>query len=438
MKFGFFYILLKSIVNLFIYLLLYFWFLLPDFIRKFLFMIDLKISKILIPKLKKIKILRKIYIKITDVNFNQKTFRKLKIGSANNFKELSNTNLISFNEKKILIAKLDHIGDFLISLDILFQIRNNFPKAKIDIIVGTWNRELAENLKIFDNIYTKNYLSIGKNPKELFNIDEEYFHEKYDIFLNLRYGYDTNFLNNKINADKILCIESDISRIDNENNAIINFETPPTTKYKQNYYKLLKVAAPLLIRKKNYLNKDFFKLPNLNKFIRDNEEYIIISPTSNSALREFNQKLLDNLISFLFRETENKIIIVGKSNTKLDIKKFLSKSNGRLIDLVNKTNFQEFIALIKRSKIIFTANSSTAHFAALFKKKTLCFYFGTHSPLEWGPYNLNQTSIVSTINCAPCHLSEIDACPNNLKCKEFNENKIEKNLINFINANTHS
>src|SRR5882672_3176195 len=45
--------------------------------------------------------------------------------------------------RRILLLRLERIGDLLMILGALADIRAAFPSAGIDLVVGTWNRELA-------------------------------------------------------------------------------------------------------------------------------------------------------------------------------------------------------------------------------------------------------------------------------------------------------
>src|SRR5580704_2911909 len=45
--------------------------------------------------------------------------------------------------RRLLVTKLDHVGDFLIALPALEKLRATFPKDHITLVCGSWNTELA-------------------------------------------------------------------------------------------------------------------------------------------------------------------------------------------------------------------------------------------------------------------------------------------------------
>src|SRR3978361_678852 len=54
----------------------------------------------------------------------------------------------------IVVLKVDHVGDFILSFDALVALRQAFPDARIDLICAPWNAELAGSLGLFERIHT--------------------------------------------------------------------------------------------------------------------------------------------------------------------------------------------------------------------------------------------------------------------------------------------
>src|SRR5436190_12058092 len=58
---------------------------------------------------------------------------------------------------RILVLKLDHLGDFLIALHALIELRAIFPKSHITLICGPWNITMARKLGVVDEIRSYEY-----------------------------------------------------------------------------------------------------------------------------------------------------------------------------------------------------------------------------------------------------------------------------------------
>jgi ADP-heptose:LPS heptosyltransferase len=54
--------------------------------------------------------------------------------------------------QRIIVFKLDHIGDLVVGMRAFQLLRQGFPGAHITLVCATWNRTLAEQLGLFDSI----------------------------------------------------------------------------------------------------------------------------------------------------------------------------------------------------------------------------------------------------------------------------------------------
>ena len=59
------------------------------------------------------------------------------------FNDLKSKNIE--NPDSFLIARLDHIGDVILSTPVYHSIKERFPKAKISVLCGSWAKEILEN-----------------------------------------------------------------------------------------------------------------------------------------------------------------------------------------------------------------------------------------------------------------------------------------------------
>jgi lipopolysaccharide heptosyltransferase III len=84
--------------------------------------------------------------------------------------------------KKILLVRLNHIGDLLITLPTIFSIKQFYPDAQITLVTGVWNRGLAEFQKqLFDEIIYYNKKENCRSENQI--MDRE---TKKDIFKKLK------------------------------------------------------------------------------------------------------------------------------------------------------------------------------------------------------------------------------------------------------------
>ena len=92
--------------------------------------------------------------------------------------------------KNILLVRLNHIGDLLITLPTVYSIKKYYPDARITLVTGIWNRGLAEFQKhLFDEILYFNKKENCRSAKQVMSCSE-----RKDFFVGLmKAGYDLCF-----------------------------------------------------------------------------------------------------------------------------------------------------------------------------------------------------------------------------------------------------
>lgn len=68
------------------------------------------------------------------------------------------------NVRRILVYKLDHLGDLLLATPALSALRRRYPQAEITIVVGEWSRVILENNPNIDRIVIYNSPRFTRPP----------------------------------------------------------------------------------------------------------------------------------------------------------------------------------------------------------------------------------------------------------------------------------
>lgn len=107
---------------------------------------------------------------------------------------------------RILVLKLDHLGDFLIGVPALQQLRTLFPDAHITLVCGPWNVAAAENIAAADEIRAYEYFPENAQdwdaqlPEDAITRFRESCAGRFDIAIDLRVDEDTRALLRHVDA----------------------------------------------------------------------------------------------------------------------------------------------------------------------------------------------------------------------------------------------
>jgi ADP-heptose:LPS heptosyltransferase len=101
--------------------------------------------------------------------------------------------------RRILVLKLDHLGDFIIAMPTMRALREDFRDSEIALICGSWNLGFAQEIGVFDRIETYDFFPQdarvwdGK-PHTPIGEFQRVAAGRYDIAIDLRMPADTRFL----------------------------------------------------------------------------------------------------------------------------------------------------------------------------------------------------------------------------------------------------
>jgi len=108
-------------------------------------------------------------------------------------------------KRLILAMQLGHLGDFIIGLPALRQLRQAFPDAFIRLVVGAWNKQVAEQSGIVDDVVTYDFFpEVSRDwrgePAQTLDNFVAATRGQYDIAIDLRVDEDTRHLLEHVDA----------------------------------------------------------------------------------------------------------------------------------------------------------------------------------------------------------------------------------------------
>ncbi|WP_161991311.1 MULTISPECIES: glycosyltransferase family 9 protein [Rhizobium/Agrobacterium group] len=107
--------------------------------------------------------------------------------------------------KKILLIKLDHIGDFVLGLSAFKKVRDTYPAAEITMLCGPWNVAIAKATGLFDVVHGFRFFP-EQSGKWAERGDFDNFSFKrlglkgFDVAIDLRDAPDTRFILDLVGA----------------------------------------------------------------------------------------------------------------------------------------------------------------------------------------------------------------------------------------------
>jgi ADP-heptose:LPS heptosyltransferase len=145
---------------------------------------------------------------------------------------------------------------------------------------------------------------------------------------------------------------------------------------------------------------------------------IVISPVSNSELRDWGTENYARLASLLLDRMDCRIVLVGSDAQHRQLERILEENgqDPRITNLAGTSDWFGAAEIVRAADLVIANNSGVAHLAAACGAPTLAIYSASHQPQEWGPRGDRVRAIMALVPCSPCGYDRIGECPNDHLC----------------------
>lgn len=315
------------------------------------------------------------------------------------------------NPKKILTIQLDGIGDVLLSTPAIKELKNNFPNAKIDVLVADHSKEILilnpniDKVIIYNSILLyKKYRSFKQLMKNL-SLISKLKGRNYDVIIDLRAD---------IRSILVAWLIGGKNRISQDIRSG-GFLLTHTVPYKGLVHEVeRKLDIIKFITKREIENE-----PKLETYWQKNDEqrikkilerkniknFVIIHPLVPWKPREWPKERFAKVADWIIENKDLDIIFVGSKEEKEEINEIISlmktKKKQKAHNFASLVTIKQLAALIKKAKLFLGNDSGIMHIADAVEIPLIAL-FGPQDPRRYGPISKNSRVIYHKVPCSPC------------------------------------
>lgn len=301
--------------------------------------------------------------------------------------------IINKDIKNILISRTDRLGDVVLALPIIDEVKKNFKDAKIYFLARSYVKDLIENYKGIDELvieenmkgFSEKYsffniknLDLVINVKPRFDLALLFFLLRVKYRIGTAYRWYSFLYNMKVYEHRKDSLKHESEYNLNLLNYFLKYPEPEKIfhfKYSEN--------------EKIYLNK------KLNGIF--DEKYIVIHPGSGGSAKDITvEKLTEFANEFLEIFVDYKIVLTGIESEKHitgKLKDSVKKElKNKIIDTTGEINLKELMILIDNSYIFIANSTGPIHIAGALNKNIIGFYPNdtVMSEKRWKPLSNNS------------------------------------------------
>lgn len=323
---------------------------------------------------------------------------------------------------KILVRGTNWIGDAVMTIPALRELRRIFPDSHISLHTRTWANGIFQDADFIDEILP---FEKEKNSLQTVRKQAKIWREKeFDLAILFTNSFQTALLSRLGKAKKRFGYK-------NEGRSFLltnSFEKPSWKNKKHEIYYYLNLIAEV---EKEYLGTETV-LQNNIKFNLDiseerkskarkilDENGIDLSKktiafgvgSTNSRAKRWQTESYAKLNDLLQIELKAGVILVG-SEDELDVSNNVAeKSQHKPKILTGKTSLSEVVAVLSEIDLLVSNDMGLAHISAAVETKTLTI-FGPTNPKTTKPWNA-EIIRREDVECSPCMLRD---CPIDHRC----------------------
>jgi heptosyltransferase-3 len=321
--------------------------------------------------------------------------------------------------KKILVVKLRHLGDVLLTSPVFQVLKKELPDCEIDAYIYKSALPMLEGHPCISEILLydreiKNYNFLKRLVEEI-KILKKIRSKKYDLVLNLTEGDRGAIVAKASRAEYTIGYKSN-QGIKGKDKIYSHFVKSSGSRHmvEQNLDFVRRIGIFPKIEDRDL----FFSIPNdaylnismiLKEHNIDEKNFILIHPASRWRFKCWPAFRMKNLSKMLVEKNIQIVFTAGNEPFEKQMVKEIIESlpKTHVLNLAGKVSLKELGALIDMCRLLLCVDSVPLHMASALKAKCICL-FGPTVDKTWGPWKNDNALVISqNYSCRPCCL---DGC----------------------------
>ncbi|MDL1966952.1 MAG: glycosyltransferase family 9 protein [Deltaproteobacteria bacterium] len=319
-------------------------------------------------------------------------------------------------ENKILIIRLDAIGDFILWLDSAQHFRKIYPDKKIVLLGNQVWTDIAKKFSYWDEVWELNRRKFYRNLPYRVRLLKKFRKAGFDIVIQPTYSREFLY------GDAIVQISGARKKIGSVGDC--SNIRPIEKKISNRFYTQLIPAnpKPLMELRRNaefVRGLSYIFQPSLtdimpvaqgiNNPVANNSPYFVLFPGASWTGKQWPIEKFSELSSLVFHETGMSAVICGGATERQLGEALIAIMDISVVNMVGETSLAELVAIIKDAQFLLGNDTSAVHIASAVSTPAFCILGGGHYG-RFMPYDIEGMSdkllpvpIIHRMDCFNCN-----------------------------------
>ncbi len=329
--------------------------------------------------------------------------------------------------RRLLVMRLDNIGDVVMTGPVLRALKENLPRASITLMASPGGKEAAPLLPWVDEVFAWRVLwqDLGRlsfDPAREWELIDALRRDSYDAAIIL-----TSFKQTPHPAGYACYLAGIPLRLGESKEwggGVLTDEAPSAPdevhQVERNLH-LIEHAGfgvedrSLSLRVPEEARGTVAQLLQARGVAPD-APYVLLNPWASAQARTYPTHRFAFAARLLSEETGWPVVVSGTEADRSRSGELLDVLGDRGVDLVGATGLSELAALVEGARLVLTNNTSTMHLLDALRTPGVVLFSGTELEEQWHPRDAPHRLLRCETPCSPCYAF---ACPYNLECLDI-------------------
>ena len=342
--------------------------------------------------------------------------------------------------KKILVIRYRFIGDTVLTIPFLRNLRRAYPQAQIDMLVGPVSGDVLldcpyiDNLIYFDTTKKHRYENTGEQKRTFFSYVKLLRQSRYDKAYVLKRSFSSAAL-------AFLAGIKDRIGFDTEGRGFLLTKKILYVKNKHEVECFLDIlkADDIPVRDNHLENwisdKSEEKIQEILKnYDLSEKQKVLVHATSGNINKQWPVENFAKIIEFLSNEKNILVFFTGTARDSEIYDRILNliplELKNKPVNLCGELSIQDSTALINKMDFVVGSDSGTLHIAASLNIPVIGIY-GPMNPKKWRAWGEIHKPVSLDLPCIPCELRK--KCDKDYACiKNITPEMVIKEIESFL------
>jgi len=312
-------------------------------------------------------------------------------------------------QEKILIIQTAFIGDAVLTLPMIQQLKKSNPDKLIDVVAAPRSREIFENSDAVNKVIIYDKHGKDKSVISLFRLARQLKAEKYSVIYAPHRSFRT----------ALLVFLTEVRQTYGFSNSSFSYVYKYLIPYDPSSHE---VKRNLVLAGIELADEEWRILPEIkgnrsieekiSNFLPGSQRYAAVAPGSVWYTKRYPAEYFKEIIRFLISSGFTVIITGGSSDQKYCDEIAQDFPEGRIINTAGEFSIRESIEILKHCDLLVSNDSAPTHFGMCARIPVVTIYCSTIPEFGFYPYYEKSEIINYThLKCKPCGIHGHQACP---------------------------